>query len=538
MATDIQALLDTPSKVVILRLKKKGFKPLKVSDSKKALKEIEKDLLRWSKLVLSVVNDSIPKETEKLNPEVDLEEAEKEEVISSMFKPMSPTRVNELATSSSKRVAKLLGDQVNSQISRANRIAQEGLKRGDNLTAVTKRIEKATGFTEGVSNRFARTTTMSMLNQGLDELYQDNRDSILGVRHISTLDSRTCMVCGSLDGREYYQGTSEKGEKTGGSDDFGDRPALPIHASCRCVYVPLSKFWLRAMIATGKNVKASNLRASSFGAKNKLDWSGWLKKTDKSDSKTVQSILGQKRYKLWKENGVPPEKFINLKSLSPVSLDVLAKDLIDNQFIEKSTASAIGVTPPIISTTVEEAEKNIREFKSKLTEDEKRVVKDYTLAGGKAKFAKFRTINSYLRGEGIVSRIGTQKLKDSIAFLKDVLKRAPVYHGEVWRWVKLSNEKEYKNFLKTVTENSEMEMKAFTSSSTKKSISEYFGGSKYSVIFKIQSKSGVYLGDLSALTSESEVLFLPGTTFKIKTIEQMAYRGKFGKRLIIELEEA
>lgn len=374
LATEIQALLDTPSKVVILRLKKEGFKPLKTTDSKKALREIEKDLLRWSKLVLNVVNDSMPKETEKLNPEVDLEEAEKEEVIPSMFKPMSPTRVNELATSSSKRVARLLGEQVNSQISRANRIAQEGLKRGDNLNAVTKRIEKSTGFTEGVANRFARTTTMSMLNQGLDELYQDNRDSILGVRHISTLDSRTCMVCGSLDGKEYYQGTSEKGEKTGGSDEFNDRPSLPIHASCRCVYIPISRFWLRAMIATGQKVSASNLRASSFGAEEKLDWNGWLKKTDKSDSKTVQSILGSNRYKLWKNNGVPPEKFINSR-LQIVPVDRLLQELVSDNLIKPKTFSELYSDPLTKKEILDRVSKNHDQALENTFERDKAAVK-------------------------------------------------------------------------------------------------------------------------------------------------------------------
>lgn len=89
------------------------------------------------------------------------------------------------------------------------------------------------GAMEDVSTRqakaFARTAIMHVSNAARDALYEENRDIIKGYQHIAILDGDTCLVCGALDGREYVLDEA--------------KPSLPIHPSCRCLYLPILKSW-------------------------------------------------------------------------------------------------------------------------------------------------------------------------------------------------------------------------------------------------------------------------------------------------------
>ena len=57
--------------------------------------------------------------------------------------------------------------------------------------------------------------------------YKANSDVIIGVEWLATLDFRTCLVCGVLDGTRY----KVKGKK----------PKVPAHENCRCLYLPVTE---------------------------------------------------------------------------------------------------------------------------------------------------------------------------------------------------------------------------------------------------------------------------------------------------------
>lgn len=89
------------------------------------------------------------------------------------------------------------------------------------------------GAIEDVSTRqaemLARTAVMHVANQARDIFYKQNEDLFKGYQYVATLDSNTCIVCASDDGRVF--------------DLDEAKPSLPRHPNDRCLYVPVIKSW-------------------------------------------------------------------------------------------------------------------------------------------------------------------------------------------------------------------------------------------------------------------------------------------------------
>lgn len=305
-----------------------------------SVRTMGKSFLKWNRLVLNAVNDTVPQLLPQIVPKNNLLEQDEKEI----FKKLSKSEVEKLAELGATRSANLLKTQMDGQTKRANDILKRGIEQGTNSKTIQNRIRRATGSTEGQAARFARTSTMSMMNAGLDQVYKDNSDVVAGVKHVSVLDSRTCVICGSLDGNVYYKKTSEKGQVADtGELDFHDRPALPVHASCRCIYIPISQFWNRASEILGIDIAPSGVRAA-ITPRPVVNWDDWLTAKNKTDPQIVKNILGLKRYALWSE-GVPPEKFVSRK-LEVKPVDQLTKELEKEGFITGATAKAVSDAKP------------------------------------------------------------------------------------------------------------------------------------------------------------------------------------------------
>lgn len=74
---------------------------------------------------------------------------------------------------------------------------------------------------------FSRTAIMHIGNQSREAAYSANEDIIKAYMRVETLDQRTCIECGVMDGHTYKIGEP--------------RPALPAHPNCRGFYVPVLK---------------------------------------------------------------------------------------------------------------------------------------------------------------------------------------------------------------------------------------------------------------------------------------------------------
>lgn len=143
-----------------------------------------------------------------------------------------------------------------------------------------------------------RTALQSFANETRNRVYDENEEYFgeeggYKYKYLATLDSRTCLVCGELDGKLFKH--------------IEDAPMLPQHRGCRCVLVPYF------------NIEGDK-RASKDGyVGSKVTFEKWL---DDQDEKTQREVLGATRYKLFKD-GTPMKEFVDNGEI--LTLDQLRK---------------------------------------------------------------------------------------------------------------------------------------------------------------------------------------------------------------------
>ncbi|MCR6515308.1 minor capsid protein [Clostridium sp. LY3-2] len=103
-----------------------------------------------------------------------------------------------------------------------NEILTTGLQQGKTVTEMVIQLNNRmnNGFNE--SHRLVRTETMHYLNESSFKAYED-----AGCKEVqlwAASDERTCPRCGVKHGNIYR---------------MKDRPSLPLHANCRCTYLPV-----------------------------------------------------------------------------------------------------------------------------------------------------------------------------------------------------------------------------------------------------------------------------------------------------------
>lgn len=130
----------------------------------------------------------------------------------------------------------------------------------------------------------ARTALNHVGNRAHMATYQENADVVQGVESVAVLDSRTTILCASLDGRVWELG-----------DPDIDMP--PRHFNCRSVMVPRIG-WERL----GLEPPPASTRASKGGqVSSSLQYQEWLR----DQPKTVQDeVLGQRRAELFRAGKV------------------------------------------------------------------------------------------------------------------------------------------------------------------------------------------------------------------------------------------
>lgn len=185
-----------------------------------------------------------------------------------------------------------------------NGAVRQGIIEGDTVGQMIRRVRgtRALGFTDGImqttrrqAETLVRTSVIHASTQGRELLYQENDSLIKGVQWISTLDNRTCPICGSLDGQVF-------------KINEGERP--PIHPLCRCTTVPILK--------TGKELGLNipNLppatRASANGlVPAKLTYNKWLRQqANRGRTKVVQEALGKTRADLFIKGKLDVSDFV------------------------------------------------------------------------------------------------------------------------------------------------------------------------------------------------------------------------------------
>lgn len=106
--------------------------------------------------------------------------------------------------------------------SNLNDILTSGLTQGKTVTEMAIQLNNRMNEGFNVSHRLVRTETMHYLNESAFMAYKDG--GCEQVQIWAAIDERTCPTCGAKHGNIY---------------SMKDRPSLPLHANCRCTYLPV-----------------------------------------------------------------------------------------------------------------------------------------------------------------------------------------------------------------------------------------------------------------------------------------------------------
>lgn len=130
----------------------------------------------------------------------------------------------------------------------------QGLIQGESMAQIRRRLADALGIKPGQVSNFkgayyralliTRTEVMRASNLGALAIYEQNRDVISGYEWVATLDERTCLRCGQLDGKVFEWGSSGHEiiwqRKASGNvmRTVKEPPPSGSHGGCRCTVAP------------------------------------------------------------------------------------------------------------------------------------------------------------------------------------------------------------------------------------------------------------------------------------------------------------
>ena len=135
-----------------------------------------------------------------------------------------------------------------------------------------------------------RTALQSFATESRNEIYKQNEELFDGYKWLGTLDRRTCLVCGNLDGKVFK---SLKDIKT----------MPPFHFNCRCMIVPYFKDGV------------DTTRASENGqVDSKVTYKEWL---ETQPEEVQKEILGNTRYSMYQQ-GKEIGTFVSNGKIIPV----------------------------------------------------------------------------------------------------------------------------------------------------------------------------------------------------------------------------
>ena len=199
---------------------------------------------------------------------------------------------------------------------RITALARKAMVEGQAMETMARAIRK-----QGIEGTFAgiegisQTLLQSASNYSKDQIIKEHfSDLVTGWEYVTTLDGRTCLVCGANDGQKYKL------------NDI--KPILPRHFRCRCTYVPTTPTYKELgidmdEITTGQRPTVKHTekwvnhrdgtRSRTFtpaqGESFKGTYQQWLKGQLVKDPAFVREVLGEKRFELFRAGK------LNLKSM-------------------------------------------------------------------------------------------------------------------------------------------------------------------------------------------------------------------------------
>lgn len=213
--------------------------------------------------------------------------------------------VNQVATAAAQTGAEMVGPWFQrwsaAGVAAVKSQVEQGVALGLDVDQMARRVAAAMGQAKGQAMAITRTAVARVAADIRAAWIDGNRDLWKGKQWVATLDTRTCPVCGPLDGRVWYY------EPQAGQEGVSSMPDAPAHPNCRCTVVPVA-YSLEELEARARGqelVKPEpppEVRASMDGdVPGTLTWQDWLA----SQPAGVQrSILGPTAYEQWRQRGI------------------------------------------------------------------------------------------------------------------------------------------------------------------------------------------------------------------------------------------
>ena len=131
-----------------------------------------------------------------------------------------------------------------------DRIKQEigaGLLRAETYDQLADRLKVGFGMTKNEIDTLVRTTVRTAHDDAQKRVYEQNRDLYTTLRWTASINDRTCLLCASLEGRNY---------------PLEDHPPCPVHPRCRCT--------LLANLKSLKELGLTNRDVEEFAQEEKI----------------------------------------------------------------------------------------------------------------------------------------------------------------------------------------------------------------------------------------------------------------------------
>lgn len=280
-------------------------------------------------------------------------------------------------------------------------LVKTGMVAGKSLNKIADDVGRLGIATSVVQNKTLIRTAITETSAFVaNETYKLNDDVVKGYQYVATLDSRTSLICGRLDGKIY-------------SLDSKSAPKPPQHFNCRSTTVPIIKSADQLLNTKNNRLQKRKInrlsdkkRASINGqVPARTNYSEWL---SKQDNELKLTILGtQARVDIFNKGLLKLTQFSSADG-KLVSLDKLESLLIGKEVQEISkrvsiqAAKEVDITK-VISGRISDANKvrYNKQFNEQLTNQQKVIVN---------KFEKPKDI----RSSGGVYYASTQQLKARI----------------------------------------------------------------------------------------------------------------------------
>ncbi len=425
-------------------------------------------------------------------------------------------------------------------VERIANMVNRGISEGWDIETMTAKImgTAQNNYSDGLlsTNRaharnLARTLCSGISNDAKDQYFRDNKDSVIGIEWLSTLDGRTCPSCAGLDGQRW-------------ENDGSFHPNAPVHPSCRCTLIPVTvltdiggesgkipranaDFMAEAKRNYEAKYPGKKWEDLAYSTRKKYYWQA-MREYEQRTGKPAYTIvsgkmsfreyfenmsdeqkrdwLGKERYKLLQRGNLKTDDFIPPYPERNFTVKEL-KERDKAAFARESPAGIIKRVKP-------------------LTREEADAVEQYTRSDDYAELNKY--LRTGAKGDRYFDDM-TEKLKSAIS------KSETTEELTVWRGIR--SEVMFNEVQKGKT----MPLKSFTSTSLNKNIAEQFAGNNggSATVYKIRVPEKTKALDAfagSAVPYQREILLPPGGNLRITEVSYERDAKGLVVRQIVEAE--